>query len=238
MAIAENGFAAAYFSVLKNTVAHDGHSRADPLKLSANRASLVEAPIWVAHGYQRQPVSRPFWHWLLGHEFELGRGLEIGGFWVMEIIAQSPLGCSKVTPSSSPDRPRVDRQRDARKALLPGIDGRSAWVRRAKGIIAAHLSDLGGVENTSAAERSIIRRASTLTVELERFESKFATAGEASPDDLEVYQRCANSLRRLLEAVGLQRRSRDITPTLSDLIREDQAVQRARLAQHQDEAAL
>ena len=124
------------------------------------------------------------------------------------------------------------------KRYCRGIDGRSAWVRRAKGIIAAHLSDLGGVENTSAAERSIIRRASTLTVELERFESKFATAGEASPDDLEVYQRCANSLRRLLEAVGLQRRSRDITPTLSDLIREDQAVQRARLAQHQDEAAL
>jgi hypothetical protein len=48
--------------------------------------------------------------------------------------------------------------------LLPGIDGRSAWVRRAKDIIALHLSDLGGFDNTSAAERSIVRRASTLTV--------------------------------------------------------------------------
>jgi len=33
-------------------------------------------------------------------------------------------------------------------------------------MIAEHLADLGGVDNTSAAERSIIRRVSTLTVEL------------------------------------------------------------------------
>ena len=63
--------------------------------------------------------------------------------------------------------------------LLPGIDGRSPWVRRCKDIIALHLSDLGGVDNTSAAERSIIRRAVVLTVELERLEARFALAGEA-----------------------------------------------------------
>jgi len=91
-------------------------------------------------------------------------------------------------------------------------------VRRAKEIIADHLSDLGGIDNCSAAERSIVRRASTLTVELERLEARFATAGEADTADLEVYQRCANSLRRLLEAVGLQRRSRDVTPSLSDIL--------------------
>ena len=103
-------------------------------------------------------------------------------------------------------------------ALLPGIDGRSAWVRRCKDVIALHLSDLGGYDNTSAAERSIVRRASTLTVELERLEAKFATAGAADAGDLEIYQRCANSLRRLLEAVGLQRRPRDVTPSLSEYL--------------------
>jgi hypothetical protein len=59
-------------------------------------------------------------------------------------------------------------------ALLPGIDGRSTWVRRAKDIIGEVLSDLGGVDNTSAAERSIVRRVATLTVQLERLEEKFA----------------------------------------------------------------
>ena len=48
-------------------------------------------------------------------------------------------------------------------ALLPGVDGRSAWVRRCKDIIEAHLSDLGGEDNTSVAERSLVRRAAVIT---------------------------------------------------------------------------
>jgi hypothetical protein len=126
---------------------------------------------------------------------------------------------------SSSDRPAVDRPKDRQRsritngsALLPGVDGRSPWVRRCKDVIAAHLSDLGGEDNTSAAERSIIRRASVLTVELERLEAKFALAGEADVDDLDLYQRTAGNLRRLLEAVGLQRRTRDVTPTLSQYL--------------------
>jgi hypothetical protein len=96
--------------------------------------------------------------------------------------------------------------------LLPGVDGRSPWVRRCKDVIAAHLSDMGGEDNTSAAERSIIRRAAVLTTELELLEVRFATAGEASAEDLDLYQRAAGNLRRLLEAVGVRRRARDVTP--------------------------
>jgi hypothetical protein len=102
--------------------------------------------------------------------------------------------------------------------LLPGVDGRSPWVRRAKDIISAHLSDLGGEDNTSAAERSIIRRAAVLTVELERLEAKFALAGEASAEELDVYSRIASNLRRLLEAIGLQRRPKNVTPSLGDYL--------------------
>lgn len=72
--------------------------------------------------------------------------------------------------NSPADRPKVGRQkRDPQKsritngsALLSGVDGRSPWVRRCKDVIASHLSDHPGA---SAAERSIIRRASVLTVE-------------------------------------------------------------------------
>ena len=97
-------------------------------------------------------------------------------------------------------------------AVLPGVDGRSTWARRLRDLIAMHLSDLGGDDAVSEAERSIIRRAAALTVELERMEVVFAVAGEASREQIDLYQRTANSLRRLLEAVGLQRRPRDITP--------------------------
>jgi|ERR1039458_2238805 hypothetical protein len=105
-------------------------------------------------------------------------------------------------------------------ALLPNTDGRSAWVRRCKDVIAEHLADIGGEDNTSAAERSIVRRAAVITTELEMLESRFAQAGEATAADLDLYIRASGNLRRLLEAVGLARRVRDVSPTLSDILRD------------------
>jgi hypothetical protein len=52
--------------------------------------------------------------------------------------------------------------------LLPGIDGRSVWARRAKDLLALHLSDLGGSSNVSEAERSIVPRCAIIETELER----------------------------------------------------------------------
>jgi hypothetical protein len=129
--------------------------------------------------------------------------------------------------NSSSGRASVVRRKDRQKsqitngsALLPGVDGRSAWVRRCKDIIASHLSD---VPDASAAERSIIRRAAVLTVELERLEAQFALAGAADPETLDLYARTAGNLRRLLESVGLQRRTKDITPTLAQYLEQEAA---------------
>lgn len=117
-------------------------------------------------------------------------------------------------------RPKKDRQRSRitnGSALLPGVDGRNAWVRRCKDVLHAHLSDL---PDASAAELSIIRRASVLTTELERIEARFALASEADPDALDLYQRTAGTLRRLLESVGIRRRARalDATPTVAEYL--------------------
>jgi hypothetical protein len=99
---------------------------------------------------------------------------------------------------------------------VAGGDLRTAWARRFNDIMDSHLSDLGGEANVSQAELSIVRRAAVITVELERLEARFAS-GEASDRDLDTYQRTAGNLRRLLEAIGLQRRSRDVTMTIDDL---------------------
>jgi hypothetical protein len=116
-------------------------------------------------------------------------------------------------------------------ALLPGTSGRSAWTRRCKDVIAEHLADMGGSDNTSAAERSIVRRAAVLTTELEMLEARFAQAeGMATATDLDLYQRMAGNLRRLLEAVGLQRRAKDIGPTLGELLRQDHERQQLQAA--------
>jgi hypothetical protein len=96
--------------------------------------------------------------------------------------------------------------------LLPGVDGRSTWCRRARDVLEAHIQDLAGYDHTSEAERSICRRAAVLTTELERLEVRFATSQDTEPELVDLYARAASSLRRLLEAVGLQRRARDVTP--------------------------
>jgi hypothetical protein len=112
-------------------------------------------------------------------------------------------------------------------AILPGVDGRSTWVRRLRDLIALHLSDLGGDDAVSEAERSIVRRAATLTVELERLELAFALAGQAAPEQIDLYQRTANSLRRLLESVGLERRAKNVTPSLAEIAAEIEAEEAA-----------
>src|SRR5262245_24884578 len=117
------------------------------------------------------------------------------------------------------NEPATSRSRITNGALIDG-DGRSAWSRRMRDLIQLHLSDLGGADNVSEAEKSIVRRVATLTVELERMESVFAEAGKASPEQLDLYQRVSNSMRRMLETVGLQRRTRDVT-SLGSILRSD-----------------
>src|SRR5262245_2137658 len=96
--------------------------------------------------------------------------------------------------------------------LLPGIDGRSWWTRRARELISAYVQDLGGPDNVSMAKRAIVRRVAVLQIELERIEFKFALLPDnvaANREDVDLYQRTAGGLRRLLETIGIERRPRE-----------------------------
>jgi hypothetical protein len=106
---------------------------------------------------------------------------------------------------------RVSSGRD----LLPDIDGRTWWARRVRDLIALHATDLGGEDHVSEAKRSLIRRAAVLTSRLEQMEMKFAE-GDDNIKLMESYQRGANTLRRLLQAIGMNRVPRDITPSPLD----------------------
>jgi hypothetical protein len=128
------------------------------------------------------------------------------------------LPVAEIVPLSTADRQTPVRRKSRQRSrigngssILNGVDGRLIWPRRFKELFADHLSD---TPDASVAERSSLRRACTLEVELERMETMFALAGEASPEAIDLYARCAANLRRLLESVsvGLQRRARDVTP--------------------------
>ena len=104
------------------------------------------------------------------------------------------------------------------KHLLADVDARSSWMRRLRDLIDAHTADLGG-DLCSEAEQRLIRRAALLTIQCEMYDKKFAlNDGEASQTDIETYQRLTNTLRRCLETLGLERRSRDVTPSLAEYL--------------------
>lgn len=116
-------------------------------------------------------------------------------------------------------------------ALPRGVHSHSSWARRFRDLLAIQLSER---PDASESEVAIVKRACTLIVSLEQMELRFAIAGKASNDDLEVYQRCSSSMRRLLESVGLQRRQKQVGMTLGELLRQDheEQVRQQREARH------
>ena len=113
-------------------------------------------------------------------------------------------------------------------SVLYDVDHRSATMRRFRDTIQAHQADLGGEPNLSEGQKAIIRRAAMLQLQLEMMEQKFAVRddGVATGKEIEVYQRASNSLRRLIESLGLHqgRRPRDVTPSLAEYVRSRDAV--------------
>ncbi len=91
-------------------------------------------------------------------------------------------------------------------------------MRRLRDVVNLHVSDLGGEDNISHSERTLVNRASMLIVQLELMEHGFArNDGVAKLEQLEVYQRTVNTTRRLLESLGLQRRAKPV-PSLHDYL--------------------
>ena len=63
-------------------------------------------------------------------------------------------------------------------------------------LIKLHVDDIGGLEVTSEAQRSLIRRISVLEVEAEYLETAFAQRN-ASGKQYDLYLRIAGLLKRL-----------------------------------------
>ncbi|MEL7719025.1 hypothetical protein AAG598_03185 [Citromicrobium bathyomarinum] len=96
-------------------------------------------------------------------------------------------------------------------AVLAGVDGRSVTYRRYRDILGQLVSDLGG--DPSEAQMQIARRAASLAVWAEEQD---ASAANGEPLDIGTYTTASNSLRRLLADLGLERRARDVTPSIAE----------------------
>jgi hypothetical protein len=126
-----------------------------------------------------------------------------------ELAAKSNGTRSSIEKPSPRTRSRVSNG----SAVLDGVDGRSAVARRYRDVLNELISDLGG--DPSGAQSAIARRASALCVVCEQAEAEMVAGGVL---DLAEFTTAANSLRRLLSDLGLERRARDITPSLSQYL--------------------
>jgi hypothetical protein len=115
---------------------------------------------------------------------------------------------------------------NGRRLFVEG-DGNSAWSGRYRDLIVGHVNDKGGEDLLSESEKSLIRRASAIECELEQLEGLLS---RREPVDLDAFTRAAGHLRRILETLGLQRRPRDVTPSLPEYL------SRYATAGHEDEA--
>src|SRR5262249_17994781 len=79
------------------------------------------------------------------------------------------------------------------RRLFVEADGRGPWGRRFRDVLAEIVSDLGGPDLLSEAQRQLARRAATISIACEKLEGE-AAAGAVI--DLELYGRLTDRLGR------------------------------------------
>jgi hypothetical protein len=100
---------------------------------------------------------------------------------------------------------------------LDQLDLRTNAAKKVRQLISIWENELGGADNMTESLRQLIQRAALLSVLIESSEAEWLAGGALAES---TYFTAINSQRRILLALGLDRRSRDISLTLSDYLRE------------------
>ena len=132
---------------------------------------------------------------------------------------------TKAQPRGQLPAAQRSRVTNGSRLFAEGGDMRSPWVRRFRDVQYLHLSDLGGSAAVSEAESNLVRRVATLTVQLEALEARFSADTDVDIATLDAYQRGTNTLRRLLETLGIKRRARDVTPDLDSYLKANYEIE-------------
>lgn len=127
-----------------------------------------------------------------------------------------PAESNVLAPRKPTARSRVSNGSD----LLPNVDGRSATARRFRDICSAIIVDQGGLDRLSESRLQLIRRFAAAAVLAEQMESKLV---EGTAIDLSEHAQLASTLCRLASRIGIDRISRDLTPTLAEYLAQKQA---------------
>jgi len=103
----------------------------------------------------------------------------------------------------------------SRLLTLNQLDNRTAAYRETKALIDEIHSDLGGADRLSAAERQMVQHGAVLGAYATDLEARYLKGQRI---DLTALCTILNTQRRCFDAIGYQRRPRDVTPSLQGFL--------------------
>jgi len=111
------------------------------------------------------------------------------------------------------------------KPVLADLDGRTNIAKDARRIFGRIVADRGGLDQMSEAE---IQLAKSAAVDCAFLQSRTADLFEGKTIDLPTFVMLQNAQRRALQAIGLKRVPRDVSPSsLDDIVREHEQEREA-----------
>jgi hypothetical protein len=132
-----------------------------------------------------------------------------------------PADATELERQSTPATPKPPGK--LRLMTLGHLDGRTAAAKRARELIEAIETDLGGGDRLSEGSRQLVQRAAVLGTFIESCEAQWL-AGAAV--DLADYLAAINAQRRVLATIGLERVARELPQSLADIAAEIEASKR------------
>jgi hypothetical protein len=135
---------------------------------------------------------------------------------MLENAARLPTAC----PSGTPTKPTRRRSKRATRPQLLSraqLDGRTNAAKEFDRLVAAIETDLGGHDRLSAIEVALVEAFAGAAVTLNHLNTQLALG---QPIDLGQHAQCVGAMVRVASRLGIERRARDVGPSLSDILRQ------------------
>ncbi len=117
--------------------------------------------------------------------------------------------------------------------ILPGVDPGSEIARRYYDIASAIVADQGGIASITEVRLHLIRRFAAAAVLAELMEARLARGENIS---VQEHAFLTSSLCRIVQRIGIDRRSKDVTPLLKDILSDPSLGEGIRDAQDEVDA--
>ena len=109
-------------------------------------------------------------------------------------------------------------------ALFHNVDARTALGRRYRDIVAAVVQDQGGQDHIAEARLQLCRRFAAAALLAEQMEAQLVSGEQI---DIQEHALLCSSLVRIAMRLGIDRKAKDITPSLSQYLRQSYPAEEA-----------